>query len=130
MFIINKENWEVVKKTNIIGSNRRNKVGLISKDDLVIVYSIRPLSSIMGSFKVKSRNSEKKTIFSGGLYPYRLNLEPINILKEPIKMKSLIDKLNFIKRKEKWHTYLFGVKGIRELSKKDYDTIIKFSNIN
>ncbi|MBA7524163.1 hypothetical protein ES705_16300 [subsurface metagenome] len=123
MFIINKENWEVVKKTNIIGSNRKNKVGLINKDDLVIVYSIRPLSSIMGSFKVKSRNNEKKSIFSGGLYPYRLNLEPINILKEPIKMKSLVDKLNFIKRKEKWHTYLFGVKGIRELSKLDYETI-------
>ena len=123
MFIINKENWEVVKKTNIIGSNRKNKVGLIIKDDLVIIYSIRPLSSIMGSFKVKSRNSEKKTIFSGGLYPYRLNLEPINILKEPIKIKSLVDKLSFIKRKEKWHSYLFGVKGIRELSKRDYEAI-------
>ncbi len=124
MFIINKENWEVVKKTNIIGSNRKKKVGLINKDDLVIVYSIRPLSSIMGSFKVKSRNTEKKTIFSGGLYPYRLNLEPIIILKKPIKLKSLIDKLYFIKRKEKWHIYLFGVKGIRELSKIDYNTII------
>ncbi len=123
MFIINKENWEVVKKSNIIGSNRKNKVGLIKKDDLVIMYSIRPLSSIMGSFKVKSRNSEKRPIFSGGLYPYRLNLEPINILKGPIKIKSLVNKLSFIKRKETWQTYLFGVKGIRELSKIDYETI-------
>ena len=126
MFIINQENWEVVKKTNIIGSNNRNKVDLINKDDLIIVYAIRPLSSILGSFRVISKKIEKKVNFSGGSFPYQLKMDPIEILKEPIDIKSIADKLEFIKRKDKWNTYLFGVKGIRELSKKDYDTIINF----
>jgi predicted RNA-binding protein len=124
MFIINQENWEVVKKTNVIGSNNKNKVDLIQKDDLIIIYAIRPLSSILGAYKVITKKNEKKVNFSGGSYPYQLKLEPIEILKEPIGIISIVDKLDFIKRKDKWHTYLFGVKGIRKLSKKDYDKII------
>ena len=126
MFIINQENWEVVKKRNIIGSNNKNKVDLIKKDDLIIIYAIRPLSSILGSFKIISKTIEKKVNFTGGSYPYQLKMDPIEILKDPIEIKSIVDNLEFIKRKDKWNTYLFGVRGIRELSKKDYDTIINF----
>ena len=123
MFIINQENWEIVKKTNIIGSNNKNKVDLVIKDDLIIVYAIRPLSSILGSFRVISKMIKKEVNFSGGLFPYQLKMDPIEILKEPLDIKSIVDKLEFIKRKDKWNTYLFGVKGIRELSKTDYETI-------
>lgn len=31
MFVINEENWKIVKKTNIIGSNYKNKIELIKK---------------------------------------------------------------------------------------------------
>jgi len=56
MFIINQENWKVVKKTNIIGSNNKNKIDLIQKDDLIIIYAIRPLSSILGSYKIITKS--------------------------------------------------------------------------
>lgn len=124
MFIINQENWEVVRNMNIIGSNRKGRVELINKGDMIIVYSIRPLSSIMGLFKVRSRKTENKKIFSGEIYPFRISLDPIYILEKPLKFKKLVGKLEFIKNKDRWNMYLFGVQGIRKLSKNDYNTII------
>ncbi|MBA7558038.1 hypothetical protein ES705_50827 [subsurface metagenome] len=91
---------------------------------MIIVYSIRPLSSIMGLFKVRSRKTENKKIFSGEIYPFRISLDPIYILEKPLKFKKLVGKLEFIKNKDRWNMYLFGVQGIRKLSKNDYNTII------
>ncbi len=128
LFIINKENWEVVKKTNIIGSNYEDKTDLINKDDIIVVYAIRPISSILATYKVVSKFKENKKIFMGNIYPYRLRMEPIKILKTPILFKELVNKFSFIENKNSWHSYLFGVKGVRELAQKDYDIIIKEIN--
>lgn len=123
MFIINEKNWEVVKKTSVIGSNYKNKEQQIKKGDIIIIYNKRPISSIMGKFEVISNYVDRKNIFSGGTYPYRLKLNPIKILKNPIEIKPLIEKLDFIKNKKYWFAHLFGVKGLRKLSEKDFKTI-------
>jgi len=93
LFIINRENWEVVKKTSIIGSNYEDKTELINKDDIIVVYAIRPISSILSTYKVLSKFIENKKIFKGDIYPYRLRMEPIKILETPILFKKLVDKV-------------------------------------
>ena len=125
LFIINKENWEVVKQTNIIGSNYEDKTELINKDDIIVIYAIRPISSILATYKVVSKFTENKKIFIRDIYPYRLRMEPIKILETPILFKELVNKFSFIKNKNSWQSYLFGVRGVRELAQKDYYIIEK-----
>jgi len=97
MIIINEVNWKVVKRTNIIGSNYKSRIDMINNDDIILVYVKRPISSIMGKFSVVANFVNHKHMFSGGIYTFRLELKPIKILKNPIKIMSLIDKLGFIK---------------------------------
>ena len=125
LFIINKENWEMVKKTNIIGSNYEDKTKIITPNDILVVYAIKPMSSILATYKVISKFKENKKIFVGDIYPHRLRIEPIKILKTPILFKELIYKFSFIKNKNKWQLYLFGARGVRELAIKDYNIIEK-----
>lgn len=122
MFIIDKNNWKIVKENKIIGTNYKDKAQLIKKDDLIIVYITR-LSLIAGSFRVITVFSDKKKKIEGGVYPYRMTLEPLKIPKKPIDIKSLINELNFIKNKSKWFFHLFGSRGLRKLSELDYNTI-------
>ena len=124
LFIINSENWKVVKKTNIIGSNYENKTEPINKDDIIVVYAVRPISSILATYRVLSKFTENKNIFNKKIYPYRLKMEPIKILKTPVLFKDLVNKFSFIKNKDSWQSYLFGVRGVRELALKDYNIIL------
>ena len=124
MFIVDQKNWEVIKKHNIIGSKYKVKLEKININDIVILYVIRPLSSIVGEFSVISNcYLDRNFIFFGDFYSYRIELKPIKILKNPIDIKDLINKLDFIKNKEHWFTHFFGVKGIRELSIIDFKII-------
>ncbi len=130
MFIINQENWEIVKKTNIVGSKYINKVKSITKNYIIVVYIIKPLCSIVGMFGVVENYTDSKSLFKGGLYPYRLKLTPIKVLKNPVNIKTLINRLIFIKNKKKWNGHFFGVKGVRKLVKKDFETIKEVINAN
>ncbi len=127
MLIINRENWGVVKKKNIIGS-RNEKVKLIKKNDIILVYIIKPLCSIVGAFNVESYVYSKNILFKGGLYPHRLNLTPIKVLENPIDIKTLIQSLDFILNKIKWNGHFLGVRGVRKLSNKDFNTIYDVIN--
>lgn len=125
MFIINEQNWKIVIKENIIGSKNKNKIISIEKNDIVVIYVKSPLAAITGFFKVINNYNDNTRIFTGELYPYRLKLNPIKILKDPISIKSIINELSFIKNKTKWFTHFFGVKGVRKLSQNDYKVIFK-----
>lgn len=127
MFIINQENWKIVKETNVIGSNYEQKVKPIAMNDIIVVYVIRPISSIVGIFSVRRNYTDNKKLFLGGIYQYRLELINKINLEKPIKIKILISKLNFIKNKINWYTHFFGVKGVRKLSEKDYNIILEIS---
>ena len=107
MFIINQENWEIVRSKNIIGSNNINKLKIIKENDYVVVYVKKPVSSLTGILKVISNYVDRKSLFKGGNYPYRLKLSPIKILDNPINIKTILNELNFIKIKiNGLHTFL------------------------
>ena len=120
MFIINEENWEVVKNKNVIGTRHKYKYDKINIGDSIFIYIIRPLSALVGLFLVNSKFEDNKEIFGKIIFPFRLELNPIKILKKPAKFKVHINKISFIRNKAGWHRYLFGSKGIRELPEKDY----------
>jgi len=124
LFIINQKNWDIVKKTNIIGSKYGTKMSLIKKNDIIIIY-IKMLSSIAGEYKVILNYKDEKEHFHGDIYPFRLKLELIKILKNPISIRSLINRLEFIRNKKSWYTHLYGGWGIKQLSLKDYKIIKK-----
>ena len=123
MFIISNENWDIVKTSNIIGSNNRNRVNSIREGDKIVVYVKLPLSSIMGVFEVITTFEENKKIFLGDIFPYRIKMKPLKILNKPIKFITIVDELEFIRNKKHWQSHLFGARGVYRLSKKDYDII-------
>jgi len=125
LFIINNENWEIVRKTNIIGSEYKSKINLVKEEDIIIIYIKSPYTSIVGIFKVILFYKDTKPIFHEKVYPYRLKLKPIKIAKKSVKIQSLLDDLNFIRNKKKWASNIYGGKGIIQLSLKDYNTINK-----
>lgn len=124
LLIINQKNWIIVEKTNIIGSKYGTKMNLIKKNDIIIIY-IKMLSSIVGEYKVILNYKDEKEHFHDDIYPFRLKLEPIKILKNPIRIRSLINRLEFIRNKKSWYTHLYGGWGIKQLSLKDYKIIKK-----
>ena len=125
LFIINQQNWEIVRKNNIIGTKYKKKESIIKKNDSIIIYVKFPSCWIVGEYKLILKYQDREKLFHGEIYPFRLNLEPIKILKHPIHFKSLINRLDFIRNKKKWFTHLFGNGGIKQLSIKDYETISK-----
>jgi len=123
MFIINNENWEIVKKTNIIGSNYKSKIDKINKGDRIIVYIKMPLCEVVGFFVVLSKYEESSNLFNNGVYAYRLKLKPIKKLEKPIDFRKLVNKMKFINNKSKWNLHLFGARGIKELSNVDFNLL-------
>ena len=117
---LREENWYVVLRNNIFGA-RANSPALkkIKIGDLLIFYvsksgSIKLGGKIVGVFQVitdwffeevplwPEETSKKKTIYS-----WRIRLKPIKI--GTTNFKDLVQKLKFIKRKDKAQVYLMGV---------------------
>ncbi len=131
IFNVDQKNWEIIKKHNIIGSKYKIRLEKVNISDIIFVYVIRPLSSIIGKFSVISNcYLDRQIFFYGDFYSYRIDLKPIKLLKTPLNIKNIIHELDFIKNKEKWFTHFFGGRGIRELSKKDFETINNIINKN
>ena len=123
MFIITEENWKTVKETNIIGSDYKDKIEKIDIGDKIIVYIKNPHCKITGLYEVLSRFHDNSKFFKKGVYAFRLKLKPLEILDKPIDFRKLISKLKFIKNKQKWYLHLYGIRGVKELSKMDFDLI-------
>lgn len=128
MFIIDKKNFDVVKDKNIIGSNYKGKIDKINENDILIFYIKNPQCTISGIGNVASKYQDNTKIFYNGLYSHRLKIKSLNIFEKPINFRDLIDKFNFIKNKSKWQLHLFGSRGLKELSKNDFEIIMNLQN--
>lgn len=116
IFIINKENWEIVKKKEVMGLG-----GLwggrfypkIKENDKCVIYIIKE-SVFSGIFEIISRNFNQKIKWNTGEYEYIFKLKRMIIPNKPVLVKEHINKLNFIRNKNNWHCYFRFPKSIEE----------------
>lgn len=136
--ILNRANWEVVKKNNIWGVSERhkNQINSTKIGDVLVFYAIseivnkeRKESEITGIYGVASEPyKDSKKIFSsigrsfGEIFPYRINIKPIKIFEKPIPFKPLVGKIKFITNKKVWSSHLLG-RAMRIIPKEDYEII-------
>ena len=117
------ENYRVTESKNIWGVRRKykNRLSRLKMGDKVIFYILG--KKIGGMFKVNSEVYEDTDkIFSGGIYPYKIKLEPIKLPKElPAFTNKMIQELELFKYKNhKWKYELMG-QIVKSISNKDYE---------
>jgi len=132
LYIVDRDNWEVVKKENILGLPPRNKktAEKIKPGDYVVVYIKQQITKeetlppqIGGIFKVASElYRDTKRVFKRMTLPYRVRLEPVVVPESPKDFKPIVRKLEFVKKKKRWSGYLAG-RMIREIPEKDCKAI-------
>ncbi|TFF93007.1 MAG: EVE domain-containing protein [Promethearchaeota archaeon] len=124
LFIINQLNWQIVKSGNIIGTNNETIYNQVEKNDKILVY-VSGISEIKALYEIISKYKEDVSLFHNKNYPFRFQLNLIKFFEDKTKFKDLVNKLQFIQNKEKWYTHLGGIKGITELSLRDYTALIR-----
>ncbi len=142
--ITNEENWKVIKEKNIWGVPERHKniISKVKPGDKLLIYlkqervndEIKP-SRIVGVYEVVSEvfRDSSRIFSSKGMrktnetFPYRIKIKPIEIFNKPIEFKPLIPKLKFITNKESWKFYIRI--SMREIPKKDFETIMNYSSL-
>ncbi len=62
-------------------------------------------------------------------FPCRIKLEPIKIFNIPLEFKPLVEKLPFIRNKQKWGGHLQGC-ALRDIGQKDYEIIFQAGKDN
>jgi predicted RNA-binding protein len=135
------QNWPIINSKKIWGVSKKhsNKIAKMNKGDYLVIYeSAIPKTvgfegkppQIKGIYKVKSEVVENnRRIFESPkkdpneVYPLRVSLENVKIFDEPVNFRNLIEKLDFIRNKQRWSLHLVG-KPIIQLSEKDYNTLI------
>lgn len=138
LYITNSDNWEVTKKTNILGASHRhrNSLSRMKIGDKCLVYIISEWRKgemtqpkIVGAYRVASEVFNDDTrIFSSASYgseeifDFRIKLNPIKIFQDPIDFKPLVPRLSFIKNKKRYSLHLMG-RAIVEIPKTDYKLI-------
>jgi len=135
LYVIDRENWEIVKKERVLGVPPRNKktIQRVKPGDQVVVYIKQEITKegiigpdVGGVFKVASEPyRETKRVFRRVTLPYRVKLEPVVVPERPKDFKPLIRKLEFIKRKKRWSGYLAG-RMIREIPEGDCKKIVEY----
>lgn len=129
--VTNEKSWETVRDEHIWGSDT-NKVKEITKGDKAIIYVMETKKGetvipprVKGSYDVVSEPYEdRERIFSGGVYPNRVRLEPeIVLTNEYVDFRDLVSDLEFIKNKRYWSGYFRA--GINDMPKHDYELIKK-----
>lgn len=86
-------------------------------------------SRITGVFEAASAvYTDKTRIFKtpkgmgNETFPLRIKLKPVDIFKEPVEFKPLIQNLKFITNKRRWSGHLMG-KAMRIIPKDDFEVI-------
>ncbi len=106
--VTRQENWEVIKKRRIWGVSERQRKSINqTKPDDILVFYVIP-KKITGIYRVVSYPyEEQKALFpEGGMYPYRVKIEPLIILKEPKDFTPLISLLSITRGKKNWNAIL------------------------
>jgi predicted RNA-binding protein len=139
MYITNSENWNITKKTNLLGAARQRNNGAlfrVQKGDKCLIYVKGGKSDheitepeIVGEYEIVSQVFVQHTkLFHAPptapkqVYELRVGLRPLRIFDRPIEFKPLIPKLTFIKNKERWSLRIRG-RALVELPKIDYDLV-------
>ena len=124
IFILSPKEWEKVKKEQVIGTDRKDVYDKIRSSDKILIY-VTEISEINALFEVEYK-LKANDIDTSINYPYLLKISLIKYFEKTPDFKKIVEKLDFIKNKEKWYSHLAGVRGIKELSLRDYTAIIRF----
>jgi len=130
--ITTEKNHAVSLSENVWGVDHRNekKLDKFEQGDELIFYVIG--KKLGGAFKVISNvYKDENKIFNGGLFPFRINIEPIKIPNSEWFTDwtdEIIQNADFIKHKDYRWKFEFMGRSIKPLSKKDYNYLL--SNIH
>ena len=116
LFMTSENNWKIISKKHIMGIGGRwgkNLFPRLRSGDICIIYITRS-SVISGVFKIISKNVNDRIEWSNGNYEMLFKLEPIIIPKTPLPVKDHINKLKFIKNKDKWFMHFRAPKQITD----------------
>lgn len=121
IFVINDTNKEFKKRMRderwpifVHTQNRKN----LQIGDNVIFYEAG-----LGGQKFLGTSSINSEVKKTTRLDYFVELNNINVWKKNVKVKDLLNKLDFIKDKQVWGRFLQG--GVRRISEKDFDIITK-----
>jgi predicted RNA-binding protein len=130
--VTNEDNWNVIKKQKIWGvpeKRGKRQIEDVKLGDLLVFYIIP--KRIGGIFKAISEPFEsREKIFNWAdfgreeIFPFRLKLEPVVVLEEPLPFDKLIRKLSFTKGLRRWSIVLR--RAMFKIPAKDFVTIEKF----
>jgi len=130
IFVTNADTWKTVREEQVWGSDVTT-VKNVEKGNKAVVYVMKTKKEgeeglpprIKGAYEVVSEPYEDHSrIFSGGLYPNRVKLQPLIELEEEfVNFRKLVPDLTFIKNKTVWSGHLRS--GINDMPKEDYDLI-------
>lgn len=124
LFLLNEENWKIVKNTNIIGTDKKDAFNEIKPRDKILVY-LTGASEIKALYEVIEKYEDTSELFINKESPYRFSLNLIKFFDQKSDFHTLISRLDFIDNKEYWYSFLGGIKGTRKISLKDFNVIIK-----
>jgi len=107
---VNAKEWPIFKRT-------RNRTDLSKGDKIVIYHGGRfGTASLVGTFAISSK------LKSTGYDTFVVGMSDIQMWKNQVKVKDILDDLKFVKRKDNWGIYFQG--GVTRLPEYDYKTIL------
>ena len=123
------DNLKISLREKVIGFAESKKAVLKSfqPGDLVVFYvsreslsSTKKIGKFIGSAEVVSQSYHSlMPIWNHGVFPQRIDIEPVS--EKSCDVKSLIDRLRFIKNKASWGASF--ISGILKIPHDDFDTI-------
>ncbi len=139
--VTNRENFKIIRDEKMWGVSERHAqimMGEVKVDDLCVFYlkgegpySDRKKAGIGGIFTVISApfRDYSDTFTSkpriDELYPCRVHIQCVKIFEPEMPFRPLVAKINFIKRKNNYGTYIFG-RAMRKLSDTDMNIIFDY----
>ncbi|KKP40233.1 MAG: hypothetical protein UR30_C0005G0014 [Candidatus Peregrinibacteria bacterium GW2011_GWC2_33_13] len=119
------ENTEKCFEAKVFGTDdgiRASKLIELSEGDILVFYKAK--KGIAGIWKVtKTYYRSESKIWNDGIYPNRVNIEPVISLKpeQYVDVRTMVDDLEMVK-----HPLYFGLafrQNLADISQKDYELI-------
>jgi hypothetical protein len=122
IFIADRESWLECAKIGSFGLEKApGRLKEAQPEDPIIAY-IRGESIFAGLGKLTSPYyHDTKQVWEDGLYPHRINISVNLDFSSAIDVRSLIDRLDFIKDKPHWSVFFRG--GVAKIPYSDFETI-------
>ncbi len=136
--ILNRANFEVVKRTNVWGVSERHKNQPTKSKigDKCVFYMLPERSlgertaSIGGVFEIISAPYFDDSLLFGPhrdpeeRFPFRVRIKPIEIYQPELPFAGLVSLFKFITNKQNYGGHLLG-KAMRQIPEEDLELIIK-----